>query len=82
MIQTNLVQLIDRRIRLSRDVQLWTSLEGENPGGSIKDRMVLPELLQLKTKGINNISEISAGSTALSLAFYSQKFGLKCELNF
>ncbi len=80
MIPTTVVQLIDKQINLPQDHQLWTTLEGENPGGSIKDRMVLPELLQLKKSGIDNISEISAGSTALSIAFYAQKYDLKCQL--
>lgn len=60
--------------------ELWTTLEGENPGGSIKDRMVRPELLQLKARGVSRVSEISSGSTALSLAFYCQEFDLKCDL--
>ena len=80
MIPTTLVRITDNRILLGMGHQLWTTLEGENPGGSIKDRMVKPELLELKSRGITYISEISAGSTALSLAFYTQEFGLKCQL--
>lgn len=57
---------------------LWTSLEGENPGGSIKDRMVFPELNSLR--GVSEISEISAGSTALSLAYYSRLMNMRCQL--
>ena len=84
MIATTLVQLIDPQIGLPSIHQLWTTLEGENPSGSIKDRMVLPELERLSSNKSNAgptvISEVSAGSTALSLAYYAQKFGFGCHL--
>ena len=82
MLGTRLVKIIDPRLQLSQDV--FTTLEGENPGGSIKDRMVWGELSELLDGGDlkpgDDIAEISAGSTALSLAYYSQLLGLKCHL--
>ncbi|AGH94552.1 pyridoxal-phosphate dependent enzyme [Pseudobdellovibrio exovorus] len=85
MIRTLLVRIQDERLSESlKSRQLWTTLEGENPSGSIKDRMVLPELLQALKSGSlrvgDCVSEISAGSTALSLAHYCQHLNLKCHL--
>lgn len=85
MIRTLLVRLQDDRLSEALQTkQLWTTLEGENPSGSIKDRMVLPELLQALKAGTlhagDHVSEISAGSTALSLAHYCQHLNLKCHL--
>lgn len=76
MIPTTIVRLQDERL-LTRH-HLWTSLEGENPGGSIKDRMVVPEIENLKN--VNEISEISAGSTALSLAYHTKSTNIGCHL--
>lgn len=71
--------------RLTRPgVQLLTTLEGGNPSGSIKDRMVGGELGELVAAGSlqpgHSVSEVSAGSTARSLAHYCREYGLTCEL--
>lgn len=76
MIPTTVVRLQDSRLQTQH--QLWTTLEGENPGGSIKDRMVIPELQQLKN--VKLILEISAGSTAISLAHHAKSTGIGCHL--
>lgn len=64
--------------------RVFTTVEGENPGGSIKDHLVLGELQELRAKGLlkpgAKVSEVSAGSTALSLAFYAQAFDVECHL--
>ena len=69
---------------LNDSIRVFTTLEGENPGGSIKDHMVQGELDELMQTGLlkknSLISEVSAGSTALSLAYYGNKYGLKCHL--
>ncbi len=83
--QTTLVRLTDPRIgAVALGHEIWTSLEGENPGGSIKDRMVVGELEQALESGRlrpgDTVAEISAGSTALSIAFHSRRLGLKCLL--
>lgn len=84
---TTLVQLTDERLPLSGPSgprRFWTTLEGQNPGGSIKDRMVRPELERaLKAGEIKSgsvVSEISAGSTAISLAYHCTQLGLQCRL--
>lgn len=85
MIRTNVVKITDSRLAtVRRGHRLITSLEGENPGGSVKDHMVEAELRKLLANGELSpgeiVSEISSGSTALSLAYYSRAFDLQCEL--
>lgn len=83
MIPSKWVRITDPRLR-HPETEFFTSLEGENPGGSIKDHMVEGELRELfensrlRTNGI--VCEISAGSTAQSLAFWVPRFGGRCEL--
>lgn len=81
--QTQLVQLTDARLPRNGPSGLrrfWTTLEGHNPGGSIKDRMVVPELENALRAGLlkenGTVSEISAGSTALSLAYHARRLNL------
>lgn len=65
-------------------IRVFTTLEGENPGGSIKDRMVIGELEELLACGLlrpkDRVGEVSAGSTAKSLAFHTKRLGLRCVL--
>jgi cysteine synthase len=83
---TEIVEILDLKILelFPKGSKLFTSLEGENPGGSIKDHMVLHELQDLlQTHKLNQgstVTEASMGSTARSLAFYCRKFELKCAL--
>src|SRR4051812_41750422 len=85
MIRTQVVRIEDRGV-LDGAVahKLYTTLEGENPGGSVKDRMVLgylAEKLADHTLRVGDrVSEISAGSTARSLAVHGRKLGLEVVL--
>ncbi|MGZ3772287.1 MAG: pyridoxal-phosphate dependent enzyme [Pseudobdellovibrionaceae bacterium] len=76
--------IIDPFLQLENNNRVFTSLEGENPGGSIKDHMVKGELEDLIKENIikkdDTISEVSSGSTALSLAYHCKVLGLKCIL--
>lgn len=83
--KTTLVRLTDSRIKaVANGHEIWTTLEGENPGGSIKDRMVAAELESALEDGRlrpgDTVTEISAGSTAHSIAVHSRRLGLKCVL--
>lgn len=83
MLTPRIVELTDSCLGLKNGNRVFTSLEGENPGGSIKDHMVLGELRllqKLKDSGIQGVSEVSAGSTAASLAHYCDELSLKCVL--
>jgi len=65
-------------------LRIFTTAEGHNPGGSIKDHLVWGELSEQMTRGNltagSLVSEVSAGSTALSLAYYCRQFDFKCHL--
>ena len=83
MNQPTILEIVDDRV--TRDgTRLFTTLEGENPSGSIKDRMVLGELSELLHSGSlsrgDMVSEVSAGSTAKALAYHCRELGLVCEL--
>lgn len=83
--RTTLVKLTDGRLPfVAAGHEVWTSLEGENPGGSIKDRMVEAELRAAVARGElepgSLVTEISAGSTARSLAYFAREMGFGCEL--
>ena len=83
--RTTLVKITDGRLPfVAAGHDVWTSLEGENPGGSIKDRMVEAELrAALQRRELERdsvVMEISAGSTARSLAYYAREMGFGCEL--
>ena len=86
MIKTDIVEIKTEGLldEAFSSVRIFTTVEGENPGGSIKDHMVEGELqflLQQKTIKLGSlISEVSAGSTAVSLAYYGKQYGLKCHL--
>lgn len=77
------VEIVDERIARN-GARLFTTLEGENPSGSIKDRMVRAELDELIAAGRlspgDRVSDVSAGSTARSLAHNCRELGLRCDL--
>ena len=79
-----IVEIIDPWLQLQNGNRVFTTLEGENPGGSMKDHMVHGEIEDLWQKNLlkngSGISEVSAGSTAASLAYYCPLYGLKCVL--
>jgi cysteine synthase len=83
MDEPTVIEIVDERI--ARDgARLYSTLEGENPSGSIKDRMVRAELEELLDKGRlrpgDRVSDVSAGSTARSLAHNCRELGLRCDL--
>src|SRR5687767_10373902 len=84
MIPIRIVEITEQWLELKPGQKVFTSLEGENPGGSIKDRMVHGEIQALMRKGLlkpgDAISEVSAGSTAKSMAHYCPLYGVKCVL--
>jgi cysteine synthase len=81
--EPTVVEIVDSRIARN-GARMFTTLEGENPSGSIKDRMVHGELSALVDAGElkegDRVSEVSAGSTARSLAHHSRRLGLVCDL--
>ena len=65
-------------------VELWIKLEGNNPGGSVKDRAALNMIQSaLDRNEINQNSKLiepTSGNTGIALAMIAQLFGLDIEL--
>lgn len=79
-----IIEILDPCLGLGDGNRVFSTLEGENPGGSMKDHMVRGEIEDLLQRNIilkgGGVSEVSAGSTAASLAHYCPQYGLKCVL--
>lgn len=75
-------------IRLERmtppdHAEIWLKLEGTNPTGSYKDRMVLAQIQAALTAGELEDAvplECTGGSTGTSLAFVCAVLGLRCAI--
>jgi cysteine synthase len=85
MIPITVVEITDPRVtQRAPGSAFYTTLQGENPTGSIKDHMVAGELDELlrdgKVKPGDQIGEATFGSTGRSLAQYTKQRGLRCVL--
>jgi len=73
---TNIVQ--------NKNVRLFLKLEGNNPGGSVKDRpafnMINEALKRGDIKKGGHLVEATSGNTGIALAFIAQLLGLKITL--
>jgi len=67
-----------------KGVRLFLKLEGDNPGGSVKDRaafnMISEALKRGDIKKGGTLVEATSGNTGIALAFISQLLGLKMVL--
>ncbi|CAA0175140.1 cysteine synthase B (O-acetylserine sulfhydrolase B) [Tenacibaculum maritimum] len=67
-----------------KDVRLLLKLEGNNPGGSVKDRaaynMIFQALNRRNIKKGDHLIEATSGNTGIALAFISNILGLKMTL--
>lgn len=60
---------------------IFAKLEFRNPGGSSKDRFAFALLRHISKKPlIKRIHEATTGSTGVSLALFSRRFGLDCHI--
>ena len=79
---TPLVQL--QRINTNTDVKIYAKLEGNNPGGSVKDRPALNMIRSALERGdINKDSkliEATSGNTGIALALMAKLYGIEIEL--
>ena len=68
----------------NQNVQLLFKLEGQNPGGSVKDRAALNMLRSGLKRGDfdknSNLIEATSGNTGIALAMIAGIYGLKIEL--
>lgn len=66
------------------NVKLFLKLEGNNPGGSVKDRpaynMISEAVKRGDIKKGGRLVEATSGNTGIALAYVSQLFGLKISL--
>ncbi|CAL2080436.1 cysteine synthase CysM [Tenacibaculum dicentrarchi] len=67
-----------------KGVRLFLKLEGNNPGGSVKDRaaynMILEALNRRNIKKGDHLVEATSGNTGIALAFIANVLGLKMTL--
>ncbi len=66
------------------NVKLFLKLEGNNPGGSVKDRpaynMISEAIKRKEIKKGGRLVEATSGNTGIALAYVAQMFGLKISL--
>jgi len=66
------------------NVKLFLKLEGNNPGGSVKDRpafnMISEAIKRGDIKKGDHLVEATSGNTGIALAYVAQLFGLKMAL--
>lgn len=79
---TPLVEL--QNLNKNKNVQIFAKLEGNNPGGSVKDRPALNMIKSALERGdINKSSkliEATSGNTGIALALMAKLFGIEIEL--
>src|SRR6478735_9742152 len=79
---TPIVEL--QRLNKNPNVKVFGKLEGNNPGGSVKDRPALNMIRAALQRGDINTStkliEATSGNTGIALALMSSMFGLQIEL--
>lgn len=72
------------RINKNPDVKIYGKLEGQNPGGSVKDRaaygMISEALKRGDIKKGDKLVEATSGNTGIALAMIAQSAGLKMTL--
>jgi cysteine synthase B len=79
---TPMVEL--QKLNLNKDVKIFAKLEGNNPGGSVKDRPALNMIRSALERGdINKNSkliEATSGNTGIALALIAKLYGIEIEL--
>ena len=79
---TPLVELL--RLNPKPSVRIFAKLEGNNPGGSVKDRPALNMIRSALERGDINkdtrLIEATSGNTGIAMALMAKLFGLQIEL--
>ena len=79
---TPLVEL--QRLNPNPNVKIYAKLEGNNPGGSVKDRAALNMIRSAIERGDiskkTKLIEATSGNTGIALAMISSLYGIKIEL--
>lgn len=73
-----------KRLHNNPDVKIYAKLEGNNPGGSVKDRASLNMIRSALERGEitkdTKLVEATSGNTGIALAMIASLFGLDIEL--
>lgn len=73
-----------QHILVKEGVSLYLKLEGNNPGGSVKDRaaynMIASAIERKEIKKGDYLIEATSGNTGIALAMIAQQFGIHIEL--
>jgi len=81
---TPLVRLCHVASGLSDDVEVWAKLEGQNPGGSVKDRPALAIVLDAvrtgRLKPGQRMLDASSGNTGIAYAMIGANLGFELTL--
>ena len=79
---TPMVEL--KKVSINKNVQIFAKLEGNNPGGSVKDRaaygMIKGALDRGELKPGMKLIEATSGNTGIALAMIASMFGVRIEL--
>ncbi len=79
---TPLVEL--QHLNTNKNVKIFAKLEGNNPGGSVKDRPALNMIRSALERGEINKStkliEATSGNTGIALALIAKLYGIEIEL--
>ncbi|MFN4196668.1 MAG: cysteine synthase [Caldimicrobium sp.] len=72
------------KIKVKGAVEIWGKLEGQNPGGSVKDRIALAMIEEAERKGLLTpdkiVIEASSGNTGIGLAMVCAAKGYRCVI--
>lgn len=73
-----------QKLLVKESVSLYLKLEGNNPGGSVKDRaafnMISSAIQRKKINKDTHLIEATSGNTGIALAMIAQQFDLNIEL--
>ncbi len=73
-----------RYLNLNPNVKIYAKLEGNNPGGSVKDRAALNMIRSAMERGEidknTKLIEATSGNTGIALAMIASIYGMKIEL--
>ncbi|MFZ9003680.1 MAG: cysteine synthase CysM [Robiginitalea sp.] len=80
----NTPMVASRKLLVKPGVTLYFKLEGQNPGGSVKDRPALNMIQSALERGAlkkgSKLIEATSGNTGIALAMIARRFDLEIEL--
>ncbi|MGH2645120.1 MAG: pyridoxal-phosphate dependent enzyme, partial [Chitinophagaceae bacterium] len=73
-----------KRLNPNPEVKIYAKLEGNNPGGSVKDRTALSMIQNAMQRGDikpeTKLIEATSGNTGIALAMIARSYDLEIEL--